>query len=159
MDTKEEWRDVVGFEGKYRVSSHGRVWSNRRKKYLTPNLVGDGYSLVTLKVGGKSYYRLVHHLVMEAFSEDFSEDLQVNHKDKNTLNNRLSNLEMCTNQYNVEYSCSKYYIVTTPDGEEIEVFNLKNSVERENGLNDGNMFKVVKGKAKQYKGYKARYKE
>lgn len=124
MDTKEEWRDVAGFEGKYRVSSHGRVWSNRRKKYLAPGVTNRGYALVTLKVGGKSYYRLVHRLVMEAFSEDFSEDLQVNHKDENKMNNMLSNLEMCTHQYNSEYSSAKHYIVTTPDGEEIEVFNL-----------------------------------
>lgn len=158
MDIKEEWRDVVGFEGKYRVSSHGRVWSNKYKEYLALRVNNCGYVLVTLHVAGKCYIRLVHRLVMEAFSEDFSEDLQVNHKDKNKLNNRLSNLELCTAQYNVEYSCSKHYIVTTPDGEEIEVFNLKKFC-RDNVLNDSNMFKVVKGEYKQHKGYKARYKE
>lgn len=140
------------------MSSHGRVWSNRRKKYLTPFLVRGGYALVILKVGGKKYNRLVHRLVMEAFSEDFSEDLQVNHKDENKLNNRLSNLEMCTNQYNSEYSNAKQYIITTPDGTEVEVFNLSKFC-RDNGLNSGKMYLVVTGYRKQHKGYKARYKE
>lgn len=155
MDTKEEWRDVVGFEGKYRVSSHGRVWSNKHKKYLALWVSSCGYVLVTLRVGGKSYNRSVHRLVMEAFSEDFSEDLEVNHKDENKLNNRLSNLEMCTRQYNIEYSFAKYYIVTTPDGEETKVFNLRKFC-RENNLDHGNMHSVVTGRCKQYKGYKAR---
>lgn len=158
MDTKEEWRDVVGFEGKYRVSSHGRVWSNRRKKYLTPGVNTKGYARVWLFVAGKPHPRSVHRLVMEAFSEDFSEDLQVNHKDENKLNNRLDNLEMCTCQYNLEYSKAKYYIVTTPDGKEIEVFNLQKFC-RENNLHGGNMHSVVKDNRDHYKGYKARYKE
>ena len=158
MDTKEEWRDVVGFEGKYRVSSHGRVWSNRYKRYLTPYMNSRGYAQTCLAVAGKHYYRTVHRLVMEAFSEDYSEDLQVNHKDENKLNNMLSNLEMCTHQYNIEYSKSKHYIVTTPDGEEIEMFNLKKFC-RENDLHSSSMSGVAQGKWKQHKGYKARYKE
>lgn len=158
MDTKEEWRDVVGFEGKYRVSSHGRVWSNKRKKYLALWVNKYGYAQINLKVGGKSYQRSVHRLVMEAFSEAFSEDLLVNHKDENKLNNRLDNLEMCTSQYNSEYSKAKYYIVTTPDGEEIEVFNLSKFC-RENDIAQRPLWEVAVGKRKQYKGYKARYKE
>jgi hypothetical protein len=158
MDTKEEWRDVVGFEGKYRVSSHGRVWSNRKKKYMTPWVNSRGYALVVLRVDGKNYPRKVHRLVMEAFSEDFSEDLQVNHKDENKLNNMLSNLEMCTHQYNSEYSLAKHYIVTTPDGEEIEVFNMRKFC-RENNLHVGHMTSVVTGNLDHHKGYKARYKE
>lgn len=158
MDTKEEWRDVVGFEGKYRVSSHGRVWSNKRKKYLTPCVSFYGYAKVTFVLSGKRYNLAVHRLVMEAFSEDFSEDLQVNHKDENKLNNRLSNLEMCTQQYNTEYSFAKYYIVTTPVGEEIEVFNL-NKFCREHDMNTSCLCAVAAGKRKHHKGYKARYKE
>lgn len=158
MDTKEEWRDVVGFEGKYRVSSHGRVWSNRRKKYLAPYVNNSGYALVWLHVAGKGYRRLVHRLVMTAFIEDFSEDLEVNHKDENKLNNRLDNLEVCTRQYNIEYSFAKYYIVTTPDGEEIEVFNLRKFC-RENDIDHRRLWEVVDGKRKHHEGFKARYKE
>ena len=158
MDTKEEWRDVVGFEGKYRVSSHGRVWSNRRKNYLPSHVINSGYDMVTLYVAGKSYPRYIHRLVMEAFSEDFSEDLQVNHKDENKLNNRLSNLEMCTGQYNTEYSTSKHYVVTAPDGTEVVVFNLHKFC-RDNGLNSPSMSDIIAGRRKQHKGYKARYKE
>ena len=158
MDTTEKWRDVVGFEGKYRVISHGRVWSNRRKKYLTPFLVGGGYIQVILQVGGEKHTWYVHRLVMKAFSKDFSEGLQINHRDENKLNNRLDNLEMCTPQYNSEYSLSKYYIVTTPCGKEMEVFNLRKFC-RENDVDQRQMHAVVTGRRKHCKGYKARYKE
>lgn len=158
MATQEKWRDVVGFEGKYRVSSHGRVWSNKYKKYLTPCESNSGYAQVWLYVAGKRYYRQVHRLVMEAFSEDFSKDLEVNHKDENKLNNRLDNLEICTSQYNTEYSKSKYYIVTLPDGEEMEVFNLRKFC-REFGLEDTAMHGVIAGKCNHHKGYKAKHKE
>lgn len=158
MDTKEKWCDVVGFEGKYRISSRGRVWSNKRKKYLAPGVNSHGYAQACLTVAGKVYYPLVHRLVMEAFSADYSEDLQVNHKDENKLNNRLDNLEMCTHQYNSEYSKAKYYIVTLPDGEEIEVFNLHKFC-RENDLVRSHLYAVIAGKRKHHKGYKARHKE
>ena len=100
MDTKEEWRDVVGFEGKYRVSSHGRVWSNKRKKYLKPFPNKDGYLLVDL--GSHTY--TVHKLVVLSFMGEIPKWLEINHKDENKQNNRVSNLEICTRQYNVEYS-------------------------------------------------------
>ena len=29
-DMKEEWKDVVGYEGYYMVSNHGKIYSNRR---------------------------------------------------------------------------------------------------------------------------------
>lgn len=53
---------------------------------------------------------------------------------------------------------TKQYIVTTPDGEEIEVFNLHKFC-RDNGLNSGKMYLVVTGYRKRHKGYKARHKE
>jgi len=45
-------------------------------------------------------HKFVHRLVAEAFLETYSEDLVVNHKDGNKLNNNLYNIEMCTVRYN-----------------------------------------------------------
>lgn len=71
-----------------------------------------------------SHTYTVHKLVVLSFMGEIPKWLEINHKDENKQNNRVSNLEICTRQYNVEYSNARHYIVTTPDGEEIEVFNL-----------------------------------
>jgi hypothetical protein len=41
-------------------------------------------------------HRTRHRLVAELFLPDYSEDLVVNHKDCNKLNNNVDNLEMVT---------------------------------------------------------------
>ena len=43
----EQWKDVVGFEGKYQVSDLGRV-RNVRRHILKPQLVNSGYLVVHL---------------------------------------------------------------------------------------------------------------
>ena len=63
----------------------------------------------------KGYMRRVHRLVLEAFSpiED-SEKYEVNHKDCNTKNNSLDNLEWCTSKENTEYRLSLNHIRKRP---------------------------------------------
>lgn len=51
----------------------------------------------------KPFIKKVHSLVAEAFLDNYSKDLQVNHKDENKENNNVSNLEMCNNKYNCNY--------------------------------------------------------
>lgn len=63
----EEWRNAVGWEGLYHVSSAGRIWSVRLKRLLTPNSNAGGYLVVSLHRGGKKTNRLVHRMVADAF--------------------------------------------------------------------------------------------
>lgn len=95
----EEWKDVVGYEGRYQVSNLGRV---RNKHYiiLAPQLTHAGYYKVTL-FDGKKKGKLIHRLVMEAFVGQ--SELQVNHKDFNKINNQLSNLEYTTSKENIRH--------------------------------------------------------
>lgn len=101
---REEWRDIIGFENTYRVSSIGRVLSvNYNKtgssKVLTPFKVKGRYLQVTLK--GKRYS--VHRLVAKAFIPNPNNLPYINHKDENGLNNSVDNLEWCTAKYNSNY--------------------------------------------------------
>lgn len=41
------------------------------------------------------------------FCLNYSDNLQVNHKDENKTNNRVDNLEMCDNKYNCTYGTRK----------------------------------------------------
>lgn len=106
---QEVWRDVVGYEGIYQVSDKGRVKSlprRMRKKelILTSTSNGTGYMIVNLYKDKKRKSHLVHRLVLSAFNpvED-SNNLEVNHKNFETHDNRLSNLEWCTKQENMDH--------------------------------------------------------
>lgn len=100
----EEWKNIKGFNG-YQVSNKGRVRSFKRNSlyYLTLHKDKNGYCIAALFKEKKTFYKKVHRLVAEAFLDNYSEDLQVNHKDENKENNDVSNLEMCTNKYNCNY--------------------------------------------------------
>ena len=47
-NSNEIWRDVVGYEGLYKVSTEGNIKSIRRNKILSPNTSQDGYKRVSL---------------------------------------------------------------------------------------------------------------
>lgn len=102
----ETWRPVKGYENLYKVSDHGRVYSERRKRLLSPSPVGPtGYFLVTLYNTDKTKkVTVVHRLVAEAFIPNPDGLPIVNHKDGNKQNNRIDNLEWCTQKENVAHA-------------------------------------------------------
>ena len=57
-----------------------------------------------------------------------------------------------------EESPKTIYIITKPDGEEEEIDYAIHRYCKANGLDDGNMYKVLSGKRKTHKGYKIRLK-
>lgn len=97
-------KDVKGFEGLYKISNDGKVWSEYKKDFLKPRLSMDGYERVALSGNGKRYEYRVSRLVAEAFVENPDNLPQVNHKDYNTKNNWYENLEWCDNYTNSHYS-------------------------------------------------------
>ena len=111
---KEEWRDIKGFEGKYQISSLGRVKSldterNVGKfngKYLNKGRVlkqglnGTGYFRAYFILNRVRFSLFIHRLVAEHFIENPNNLPIINHKDGNKLNNNLYNIEMCTVRYN-----------------------------------------------------------
>jgi hypothetical protein len=109
MEEIEQWKDVQGYEGFYSVSNLGRVKSLVRKgrkteRILTPTDNGYGYLIVGLRRDSKVKSFLVHRLVMSAFEPtEQLVDLEVNHKDFDTTNNKLTNLEWCTSQENADH--------------------------------------------------------
>lgn len=112
---REEWRDVVGYEGLYQVSSFGRVKSLARlskrsdgnyqptpTKILVPICV-NGYCAVGLHLLGKQKMNYIHRLVADAFVPNPDNLPQVNHRNEDKTCNIPDNLEWCDSKYNINY--------------------------------------------------------
>jgi hypothetical protein len=89
------------FETKYSnilVSKCGKVYSIKNKSICKPNKDKDGYCRVITKVINNDTVEIktkkVHRIICERFLDNYSESLQVNHKDYNKQNNNIDNLEM-----------------------------------------------------------------
>ena len=102
---REEWRCVVGWEGLYEVSSHGRVKSMNFRRKGRPGIVSlklkrGGYLQASLCRNGERHYRLVHHLVLEAFSGPRPRGAQGRHLNGDPGDNRARNLAWGTVRQN-----------------------------------------------------------
>lgn len=102
--TEEEWRDIVGYEGRYQVSNMGRVRNARNGYVLKPNLINSGYLVVSLGSRGR---KLIHRIVGEAFLDNPDGLPCMNHRDYDKLNNNADNLEYCSYSYNNSYGRHK----------------------------------------------------
>jgi len=115
---EEIWKDVVGYEGRYKVSNLGNVksviFSARGKENLLSLLKGKDYLLVRLYKDGKGSMQRVHRLVAEAFIENPNGYPVVNHKNWDKHDNRAENLEWCTYSYNNWYLPIKSGSYKTP---------------------------------------------
>lgn len=105
MNETEVWKWVTGYEGMYRVSDLGRVFSEKTGKYLSLNRVTkDGYIYVALTDKGKAKEFRLHRLVALTFIPNPMNKPTVNHKDGNKSNNSLLNLEWATREENMQHA-------------------------------------------------------
>ncbi len=109
VDTHESWLPVVGYEGFYEVSNHGRVRSVTREVpygrygrtvYKGRNIkltrLANGYLSVKLSLRGCTRTTYVHELVLRAFvgpRPDTVNRGEIRHLDGIKTNNALSNLK------------------------------------------------------------------
>lgn len=108
--TREIWKPVVGYEDSYEVSDQGNIRSidrvitrngrpsKLRGRVLTPVVTSKyGYLKVAL---GRNNQQFVHRLVMATFVGP-CEGMDVDHRDGNPSNNRLSNLRYLSHAENM----------------------------------------------------------
>lgn len=100
VDGPEEWRTVAGFP-RYEASSLGR-FRNRDGRPLKGTIAANGYVHIGLMREGKQEWRLAHRVIAETFLPTHPTDsyLVVHHINGLRNDNRVSNLEWATCQYN-----------------------------------------------------------
>lgn len=109
----EIWKDIKGYEGKYQVSNYGNVKSlprTRKAKFnsvsykqeiiLKPKTANNGYLLVNLYIESKRVMFSIHRLVALTFIDNPNNYPVINHKNGIKTDNRVENLEWCTQSHN-----------------------------------------------------------
>lgn len=165
----EEWRDVVGYEGLYKVSSLGRVKSlnyrnTGKEQILKPYKNNYGYLIVNLSKGGKERRALIHRLVAHAFIPNPYNLQFVNHKDENKLNNCVENLEWCDQGYNNRYGTrtermAKKLSKPVMCVDTCVIYPSVHEAERDTGTHYQNIIKCCRGKRNIAGGFHWRYVE
>ncbi len=152
------WR-ILERNPNYAVSKDGRVLSIRRRKVLTPKQNWDGYQRVQLWDRGKCEFVSIHRLIAEAFLSNPEKKPLINHKNGDKSDNRIENLEWCTQQENIahawESGLSKTHLnragkpvkQLTREGALIRVFPSQMEVERVLGISHVNVSYACKHKA------------
>lgn len=95
-------KDVVGYEGLYKVDSSGYIINKDGHKMHTWHN-NHGYVMVDLSKNGIRKHKLLHRLVALSFVSNPNPDTWdvVNHIDANKEHNYFDNLEWCDTKYNV----------------------------------------------------------
>ena len=178
----EVWRPVVGYEGLYEVSNHGRVRSVDRvheqkgrygqivshlyKGQLLSPRIRRNYLAVTFCIANKLIAFSIHRLVAQAFVPNPDNLPCVNHKDECKTNNHADNLEWCSILYNNKYGTrldkvakarSKPVEQLSIEGEHIAFFPSAAAAARKLNVKPNHICRVTRGNRKKAYGYKWRY--
>lgn len=193
---QEIWKDVIGYEGLYQVSNQGRVRSLDRNikvkikhnnkalkkgKILKIQKGKSGYIIVALCKDGKVKHYRVHRLVAAAFIDNPENKPYVNHINGDKTDNRVENLEFCTQSENVLHSykiklriineeqkerireigkkSSKQILQYNLEGNFIKTWDSTYEIERQLKIPHTNISKCCKNKLKTAGGYIWRYKD
>lgn len=165
MTEVELWKDIEGYEGLYQISTLGRVkrlnyWNGHNfcegEKILKTSICKSNNNYARTKVkliknkDNKKDFK-IHRLVAKAFIPNPNNYPVVNHIDGNPLNNKVENLEWCTQKYNMQQAFNNDNCCKTIHGIDREtlVDLLNNNYNYDDianmlGISKGTVFNYIK---------------
>lgn len=100
--------ELYDYSNIYLVSETGIIYNIKRKNILKPFKHNSGYVTIALSKNGKSKYFFIHRIVLSSFKSNKNllilNKIQVNHIDRNKINNNIKNLEWVTPKENSLHS-------------------------------------------------------
>ena len=147
----EEWREIPGYNGRYRVSNLGRIkqmagvagkWGNKRpvkEIILSTRPDTNGYITVVMRDSNNiSHTQLVHRLIALAFIPNPHNYPVINHLNEIKSDNRIENLEWCTIEHNANWGTKNHRVsvkrgrpivgIVIPDGEQVYFHSYKEAI-------------------------------
>lgn len=170
----ETWKPVRDYEDFYEVSDKGRVRSlprmirrsmggvqNHSGRIMRPYR-GQFYFSVGLSRYGQRRTWFVYRLVAEAFLLRLPSGEAVNHKDHNSFNDYLENLEWCTTQRNLDHAyedgnhSKAMPVICINTG---KIYRSMCQAAKAVGSHMSQVEKVCRGKMQQTHGFSFKFKE
>ncbi len=170
-----QWKAIADYNGRYEISSNGRIFSYARKKEgkLLAYIVNkDGYVQSLLSINKIKTNVLVHRLVAMAFVPNPNNLPEVNHIDGDKTNNNYWNLEWTTTKKNIGHAWStglstaklgykgnrgKPVKITTINGDLIGNYKSMASAHRKTGVSIIYIRRCCDGDIASTKGYNFKY--
>lgn len=167
-------KHIRGYEGLYQVRSDGAIISVPREKrlsngkscqskerILSPARIGiNGYEIVYLRKNGKSHRHYVHRLVADNFLNDVKNGDVINHINGIKYDNRVENLEWCSQSENVKHATrilglrSRKVAQYDKRGNYIKTWANAYEAQEKLGINHGNINSCINKHRKTAGGYR-----
>lgn len=153
----EMWKSIEGYEGLYEISNIGLV-RNVKSNHLLKPLNSNGYLVICLCKNGKQKMFRIHRLVAAAFIPNPNNYPCVNHKNEIKTDNRVENLEWCTEKYNCNYGTRNKRRIEKQSKpirciENGTIYKSGNEIQKRLGFSAGNINLCCHGKLKSAYGY------
>ena len=95
-----EFEDIKDFEGLYKINKNGDIYSCRYKKIMSPMTSKDGYMYVHLSNNCKRFKCFIHRRLALQWIDNLDNLSEVDHIDRNKINNSLDNLRWVSKHTN-----------------------------------------------------------
>jgi len=99
----EKWKSIEG--SKYYISNKGNIINKDTKRILKQSILdkkGLKTKRIRIPINGERKNCIVHRLIAEAFIPNPHNKPEVDHINRDSLDNRISNLRWATRQENID---------------------------------------------------------
>lgn len=170
--SEEIWKSIPRYNGAYLISNFGNMKSAERlcyhgdkpwlvKERLLSKVVGhSGYIEYQVTYNKKHRSEKAHRLVAEAFIPNPEGKPFINHINGIKTDNRVENLEWCTNQENILHAYHHRLIERCKriaqydlEGNLIKIWETSGDIERAGIATKSHIWEACHGKRSQHHGY------